>query len=227
MHPVEVFLTKGGTYLAWIIQGLPETIKVAIGALIFALIFGLIVALIRMARWRLLRIPAIVYVEIFRGTPAFVQLFVIYFGLPDLGYQPSPFQAGIVGLGLNGAAYLSEIYRAGIESIQGANGSGIDIGDDPGARHAIHHFAASASEHAAADHELRHRLVEGYGARLHRGHCRDSGIFAAACDGDAAERRRLSHGWIHLPLHDDTYGTPCGPARARQAGVAMTQAEPR
>ncbi|MFM9842556.1 MAG: amino acid ABC transporter permease [Dongiaceae bacterium] len=117
MHPVEVFLTKGGTYFAWIIQGLPETIKVAIAALLFALIFGLLVALVRMARWRLFRVPALVYVEVFRGTPAFVQLFVIYFGLPDLGYQPSPFQAGIVCLGLNGAAYLSEVYRAGIESI--------------------------------------------------------------------------------------------------------------
>jgi His/Glu/Gln/Arg/opine family amino acid ABC transporter permease subunit len=117
MHPVEVFLIKGGTYFAWIIQGLPETIKVAICAVLFALVFGLIVALVRMTRWRALRLPAVMYVEFFRGTPAFVQLFVIYFGLPDLGYQPSPFQAAIVGLGLNGAAYFSEIYRAGIESI--------------------------------------------------------------------------------------------------------------
>ena len=117
MHPVEVFLTKGGTYFAWIVQGLPETIKVAICAVLFALVFGLVVALVRMTRWRALRLPAVMYVEFFRGTPAFVQLFVIYFGLPDLGYQPSPFQAAIVGLGLNGAAYFSEIYRAGIESI--------------------------------------------------------------------------------------------------------------
>jgi polar amino acid transport system permease protein/cystine transport system permease protein len=57
------------------------------------------------------------YTEVFRGTPALVQLFVIYFGLPDIGFEPSPFQAAIVGLGLNGAAYLSEVYRAGIESI--------------------------------------------------------------------------------------------------------------
>ena len=42
---------------------------------------------------------------------------MIYFGLPDIGFEPSPFQAAIIGLGLNGAAYLSEIYRAGIESI--------------------------------------------------------------------------------------------------------------
>jgi ABC-type amino acid transport system permease subunit len=46
-----------------------------------------------------------------------VQLFVIYFGMPDIGLSPTPLEAAIVGLGLNGAAYLAEIYRAGIESI--------------------------------------------------------------------------------------------------------------
>ena len=132
MHPVEVFLTKGGSYFLWIVQGLPETVKVAIAALIFALVFGLVVALLRMARWRILRLPAIIYVEFFRGTPALVQLFVIYFGLPDLGFQPSPFQAAIVGLGLNGAAYLSEIYRAGIESIhRGQMEAALSLGMTP------------------------------------------------------------------------------------------------
>src|SRR5216683_2802967 len=53
----------------------------------------------------------------FRGTLALVQLFVIYFGLPDVGLRPTPLQAAIVGLGINGAAYLAEIYRAGIGAI--------------------------------------------------------------------------------------------------------------
>jgi His/Glu/Gln/Arg/opine family amino acid ABC transporter permease subunit len=75
------------------------------------------VALLRLSRWRLLRYPAIAYIEFLRGTPALVQLFVIYFGLPDTGFQPTPLEAAIVGLGLNGAAYLAEIYRAGIEAI--------------------------------------------------------------------------------------------------------------
>ena len=90
MSLFDVFLLKGWSYFIRLLEGLPETVKVAIAALIFALIFGLIVALFRLARWRLLRWPAIVYVEAFRGTPALVQLFVIYFGLPDLGFQPSP-----------------------------------------------------------------------------------------------------------------------------------------
>lgn len=113
----QVLEERGWYFLITLLGGWPETVTVAMGALIFALIFGLIVALMRISRWRALRYPAIAYMEIFRGTPALVQLFVIYFGLPDIGFEPSPFQAAIVGLGLNGAAYLSEVYRAGIESI--------------------------------------------------------------------------------------------------------------
>ncbi len=132
MSLVDVFLLKGWSYFIRLLGGLPETVKVAIAALIFALLFGLVVALFRLARWRLLRWPAIVYVESFRGTPALVQLFVIYFGLPDLGFQPSPFQAAIVGLGLNGAAYISEVYRAGIESIhKGQMEAALSIGMTP------------------------------------------------------------------------------------------------
>ena len=132
MSLFDVFLLKGWSYFIRLLVGLPETVKVAIAALIFALIFGLIVALFRLARWRLLRWPAIIYVEAFRGTPALVQLFVIYFGLPDLGFQPSPFQAAIVGLGLNGAAYISEVYRAGIESIhRGQMEAALSIGMTP------------------------------------------------------------------------------------------------
>ncbi|MFN0194063.1 MAG: amino acid ABC transporter permease [Aestuariivirga sp.] len=111
-------LEKNGWYFfTTLLSGWPATLVVAVGALIFALVFGLVIALMRLSRWHVFRWPSTAYVEVFRGTPALVQLFVIYFGFPDVGYQPSPFQAAIIGLGLNGAAYLSEIYRAGIESI--------------------------------------------------------------------------------------------------------------
>lgn len=108
---------KGWYFLTTLLGGLPQTVIVAAGSLIFALIFGLVIALLRISGWRLLQWPAVAYIEFFRGTPALVQLFVIYFGLPDIGLQPTPLQAAIVGLGLNGAAYLAEIYRAGIQSI--------------------------------------------------------------------------------------------------------------
>jgi His/Glu/Gln/Arg/opine family amino acid ABC transporter permease subunit len=113
----DVMMQKGTYFLATLLGGLGTTVTVALGALIFALVFGLIVALLRVSRWRVLRGLAIAYIEFIRGTPALVQLFVIYFGLPDAGITTTPLQAAIIGLGVNGAAYLAEIYRAGIEAI--------------------------------------------------------------------------------------------------------------
>jgi His/Glu/Gln/Arg/opine family amino acid ABC transporter permease subunit len=128
----EVLTERGWYFLTTLLEGLPATVSVAIGSLLFALIFGLFTALLRLSRWRLLRLPAIAYIELFRGTPALVQLFVIYFGLPDIGIQPSPFQAAIIGLGLNGAAYLAEIYRAGIEAIhRGQMEASLSLGMTP------------------------------------------------------------------------------------------------
>jgi His/Glu/Gln/Arg/opine family amino acid ABC transporter permease subunit len=128
----QVLTERGWYFLTTLLDGLPATVTVAIGALLFALIFGLFTALLRLSRWRLLRLPAIAYIELFRGTPALVQLFVIYFGLPDIGIEPSPFQAAIIGLGLNGAAYLAEIYRAGIEAIhRGQMEASLSLGMTP------------------------------------------------------------------------------------------------
>jgi His/Glu/Gln/Arg/opine family amino acid ABC transporter permease subunit len=132
MSFLQVLDAKGWYFLTTLLGGWPETVTVALGALIFALIFGLLVALMHLSRWRALRYPAIAYLEVFRGTPALVQLFVIYFGFPDIGFEPSPFQAAIVGLGLNGAAYLSEVYRAGIESIhRGQMEAALSLGMTP------------------------------------------------------------------------------------------------
>jgi His/Glu/Gln/Arg/opine family amino acid ABC transporter permease subunit len=128
----EVLDAKGEYFLRTLLGGWSTTVTVAVGALIFALLFGLVIALLRMSRWRLLRIPAIAYIEFFRGTPLLVQLFVIYFGLPDLDIEPTPFQAAIIGMGLNGAAYLAEIYRAGIEAIhRGQMEAALSLGMTP------------------------------------------------------------------------------------------------
>ena len=128
----EVLDQRGWYFITTLVGGWPATVSVAAGSLVFALVFGLIVALLRMSRWRVVRVPAVAYIEFFRGTPALVQLFVIYFGLPDIGIEPSPLQAAIIGLGLNGAAYLAEIYRAGIESIhRGQMEAALSLGMTP------------------------------------------------------------------------------------------------
>lgn len=98
------------------LAGVGTTLVVAFAALLIAIAGGLIVALLRRAGGPL-GIVAAAYVEVFRGTPVLIQLFILYFGLAQLGLRMESLQAAILGLGLNGAAYLSEIMRAGIESV--------------------------------------------------------------------------------------------------------------
>lgn len=93
------------------------TLQLALGALVIGLVVGLLVALLRMNRSARIRRLATLYVELFRGTPALVQLFILYFGLTAIGIEFSSFQAAMIGLGLNASAYLSEVYRAGIEAV--------------------------------------------------------------------------------------------------------------
>ena len=66
----------------------------------------------RWAAW-----PAVAFIEVIRGTPLLIQLFIIFYGLPSLGVRLTPLWAAVIGLGLNYAAYEAENYRAGIQSV--------------------------------------------------------------------------------------------------------------
>lgn len=101
------FLLKGAVY----------TVVLSLGGMFFGLILGFLLALMRLSPSRLLDWPARVYVSFFRGTPLLVQLFMIYYGLPQLGIQLEPLAAALIGFSLNMAAYVSEILRAAISSI--------------------------------------------------------------------------------------------------------------
>jgi len=103
--------------LSTLLNATAMTVMVTLGALVVALVLGLVVVLMRISPLKVLRYPALAYTDVMRGTPALVQLFIIYFGLSDLGLEFDPISAAIVGLGMNGAAYVGEVYRAGIEAI--------------------------------------------------------------------------------------------------------------
>ena len=64
-----------------------------------------------------MRAAIAVYVDVFRAVPVLTQLFIIYFGLTEIGIRLDPLPAAIVGFGINGGAYLTEVFRAGIESV--------------------------------------------------------------------------------------------------------------
>jgi polar amino acid transport system substrate-binding protein len=63
------------------------------------------------------RFAVTAYVEVYRGTPLLIQLFILYYGLPNIGIALSPLGAAIIGLGMNYAAYEAEVYRGGIEAV--------------------------------------------------------------------------------------------------------------
>ncbi|MFF8818650.1 MULTISPECIES: amino acid ABC transporter permease [Leucobacter] len=115
-----------------LIKGVPVVAQLALGAMILALVLGLLIALARLSSSRILRGIAVVYVEVLRGTPLLVQLVYIYFVLPVVGVQLDPIAAGIIGLGLNYAAYLSEVYRTSILAIDsGQTEAALSLGYTP------------------------------------------------------------------------------------------------
>ncbi|PHR23885.1 MAG: amino acid ABC transporter permease [Desulfotalea sp.] len=96
--------------------GIVVTVKIGFLSFCAASLIGFCVGVLRSkSRWlSLLFAP---YVEIFRGTPLLIQLFFIYYGLPTINITLSSFQAAIIGLGLNGGAYISEVVRGALQSI--------------------------------------------------------------------------------------------------------------
>ena len=93
---------------------------------------GLAAALAKTSRFRLLRWPATFYIWIIRGTPTLIQVFIFYFGLPQIGIRMSPFMAGALALGINSGAYVAEIVRGGLLAIpKGQMESALAIGLSP------------------------------------------------------------------------------------------------
>ena len=104
--------------IPYLAGGIIVTLQYTIVSLILGFIIGAIIAILRISHIKVLRWFAKLYVSIFRGTPLLVQLVLVYHGTPELtGYQISAFEAGVIAFSLNSAAYVSEIIRAGIESI--------------------------------------------------------------------------------------------------------------
>lgn len=96
---------------AWI------TIQLSVLTTILGLICGGLGAAGRLSRHAILRFIAAAYVSLFRGTPALIQLFILYFGGPQVGIQLDAFEAGVIGLGVNIGAYMTETIRGAIIAI--------------------------------------------------------------------------------------------------------------
>lgn len=100
-----------------ILAALGVTVGVWLASLIGAAALGFVVAVLRRYGPRPLDIALAAYVELFRGTPVLVQLFLLYFGGPYIGLSLDALPAGLIGLSVYGGAYFSEVFRAGFEAV--------------------------------------------------------------------------------------------------------------
>ena len=100
-----------------VFKGFLMAVGIVACAFPLAIPVGFILSLMRMAKFRVLRALASLYVNVVRGTPLFLQIYIAFFGLPLAGIQIPPFPLGVIVLAMNSAAYLCEIFRAGIQSI--------------------------------------------------------------------------------------------------------------
>jgi His/Glu/Gln/Arg/opine family amino acid ABC transporter permease subunit len=99
------------------LHGLGATAWISMASLLGAMLVGILACVLRLAGRRLLRLPAVVFIEAIRSTPLLAQLYFFYFGLPGLGLRLTETQTGIMALSLNSGAYVAEIIRAGVMSI--------------------------------------------------------------------------------------------------------------
>lgn len=95
------------------------TIELSVLTIALGLVCGALGAAARLSRFPLLRFLGAAYVSFFRGTPALIQLFLLYFGGPQIGIQLDAFEAGVIGLGVNIGAYMTETMRGAIIAVDG------------------------------------------------------------------------------------------------------------
>lgn len=116
-HGLVLFFKDAKRFLPPLLKGAVMTLTLVLFTMLVSPIGGLFIALGRMSRFGPLSAICWFIIWLFRGTPLLLQLFFIYYGLPSLGITLSPLAAAFIGLGVNYSAYLAEIIRGGIESI--------------------------------------------------------------------------------------------------------------
>ena len=106
-----------------LLAGIKLTIGISLLSILIGFFLGLIACLMGMSKFRVFRLISGAYVWIIRGTPMLVQAFIVFFGVPQVvqlfvsGFKFTTFVAGVITLSLNAGAYLSEIFRGGIQAV--------------------------------------------------------------------------------------------------------------
>ncbi len=106
-----------GRIIPVFVQAAWTTVQISLLSLVLGLAVAALIAGLRLSHLAALRFVGAAYVSVFRGTPALLQIFLLYFGGPQLGIQLEPFAAGAIALGLNIGAYMAESIRGGVLSV--------------------------------------------------------------------------------------------------------------
>ncbi|TNC07827.1 amino acid ABC transporter permease [Methylobacterium terricola] len=114
---MDSFLADAREFVPILLQGVWLTVLITAGSLVVSTALGLVWAMMRVSGVRALSFFAATFINVIRGIPIIVQLFYIYFVLPDYGVSLTAVQAGVLGLGLAYSAYQAENFRAAIEAI--------------------------------------------------------------------------------------------------------------
>ncbi|NDW06582.1 amino acid ABC transporter permease [Jiella pacifica] len=114
---MEKFIMDAQVYLPILLHGAQITVALAICALLISTFVGLILALMRYSGNPILSTISKSFINVVRGIPVLVQLFYIYFVLPEFGIDLTAFQAGALGLGIAYSCYMAENFRAGLEAV--------------------------------------------------------------------------------------------------------------
>ncbi|MET3699413.1 amino acid ABC transporter membrane protein (PAAT family) [Bacillus oleivorans] len=105
-------------YMPLLLEGTLLTLGLSLAGILIGTVLGLLIGLGRIMRNKVLAFPFVFYITVFRGTPLLVQIFLIHFGVvPFFTGETNGILAGVLALSLNAAAYIAEIFRAGIQSI--------------------------------------------------------------------------------------------------------------
>ncbi len=110
-------MTVSLKYLPLLFKGAATTVVLSFCSMVLAVLLGFGLCLGKMYGSRGVKMGCSAYVEIIRGTPLLIQLYLLYYGLPNLGIQLNAFAAAVLGMGMNYAAYEAEIYRAGLLAV--------------------------------------------------------------------------------------------------------------
>ncbi|MBU3188310.1 amino acid ABC transporter permease [Clostridium bowmanii] len=117
LHSITTFFTTVVKFAPKFVPGVIWTLELAFFSILLGTLLGLIVAMLKLTNKKYLTVFVDLYVTIVRGTPLLLQLYFIFYGLPNMGIMIASFPSAVIGLSLHNGAYISEIFRGAIESI--------------------------------------------------------------------------------------------------------------